>query len=153
MAGAVAERHQHTAVFRQQFRGVPVRRGHHRLAGAERVCQRARRDLRFVQVRRDVKVRRADELLEILEVHKLVVEDDVLLDLVLLGQDFETQPVRFTVLAQFVRMGGAEDDVDHLGKLGQNLGQGIEYVLDALVRRKQAEREQHHSALPRRIGP
>ena len=113
----VAERHQHTAVVRQQFRGVPVGRGNHRFARAKRVGQRARRDLRFVQVRRDVKVRRADELLQIFKVHELVVEDDVLLDLVLLGEHFEAQPVGFAVLAQFVRMGGAQDDINDVGKL------------------------------------
>ena len=141
---SVAERHQHAAVFRQQFRGVPVRCGHHRFAGAKRVGQRARRDLRFVQVRRDVKVRRADELLEVLKIHELVVEDDVLVDFVLLGENLEAEPVSFAVLPQFVGMGGAEDDINNLGKLRQNLRQGIEHVLDALVRRKQAEREQHH---------
>ena len=115
--GGVAEWHQHTAVFRQQFRGVPVRRGHHCFARAKRVGQRARRDLRFIQVRRDVKVRRANELLEILKVHKLVVEDDVLVDFVLLGENLQAEPVRFAVLPQFVGMGGAENDVDHLGEL------------------------------------
>jgi hypothetical protein len=41
----------------------------------------------------------------------LVVEDDVLLYLVPFGEDLEAEPVGFAMLAQFVRMSGAEDDV------------------------------------------
>ena len=144
--GCVAEWHQHTAVFRQQFGGVPVGRGDHGFAGAKGVGQRARGDLRFVQVRGDVKVGRADELLEILKVDELVVEDDVLVDFVLLSENFETQPVGFAVLPQLVGMGGAEDNINNLGELRENLRQGIEHVLDALVGRKQSEGEQHHPA-------
>src|SRR6516162_10142090 len=40
-------------------------------------------------------------------------------------------------------MRGAEDDINHLGELRQNQRQGLEHVLDTLVRRKQAEREQN----------
>ena len=96
----VAERHQHPAIVRQQFRGVPVWRGDHGFAGAECVSQRARRDLRLIEVRRDVEVRRADELLEILQLDELVVEDDVLVDFVFLGENLEAEPVGFTVLPQ-----------------------------------------------------
>ena len=53
----VPERHEHATIFRQQFRGVPVRCGNYCLAGAERVGQGTRRDLRFVEVRRYVKIR------------------------------------------------------------------------------------------------
>jgi len=43
-------------------------------------------------------------------------------------------------------MGSAQDDIHHLGEFRQNVRQGVEHVLDALVRRKQAERQQHHPA-------
>ena len=50
------------------------------------------------------------------------------------------------MLAQFVGMGGAQDNVNHLGELGHDLRQSVQHVLDALVGRKQAEGEQHHLA-------
>ena len=95
---------------------------------------------------REVKVGRADELLEFFEFDEAVVEDDVLLDLVLLGQPFQAEPVGFALLAHQVGMGGAQHDVNHVGKLRQDLRQRLEHVLDSLVRREQAEGEQHHPA-------
>ncbi len=100
-----------------------------------------------MEVRRYVYVRRTDELLEILQVYELVIEDDILVDFVLLGEDFQAEPVRFAVFPQFVWMCGAEDNVDDFGELRQNLGQRIEHKLDTFVRREQAEREQHHPPL------
>ena len=43
-------------------------------------------------------------------------------------------------------MGGAQDDINNVGKLRQNVRQGVEHIFDPLVRRKQPEREQHHPA-------
>jgi len=90
---------------------------------------------------------RANELFEFVEFHKTIVENDVLLDFVLLGQPFEAQAVGFTLFAQLVRMGGPQHDINHVRKLGQNARQRVEHVLDAFVRRKQPERQQHHPPL------
>src|SRR6266511_3186171 len=106
------------------------------LGVAERVGQGTRRDLRFVEIWRYVKVRGADELLQSFKVHKLVVEDDVLLDLILLGKDFEAEPVSSTVLAQFVGMSGAQDNVNNVGKLLQNMRQSVKHIFDPFVRRE-----------------
>src|SRR5216683_6784909 len=95
----VAERHQHAVVFRQQFYSVPVRCRNYHFARTKRIGWRARRDLRFVEVRRDVKVCSADELLQIFKFYEPVVEDDVLLEFVLFGKDFEAEPVGFAMLA------------------------------------------------------
>ena len=103
----VAERHQHAAPVGQQLGRVPVGSRDHGFARAKRVGQRARGDLRFVEIRRDVQVRRADELLELIEFHEPVVEDDVLLDFVPLGEAFESQTIGFALLAQLVRVRGA----------------------------------------------
>ena len=140
----VAEGHQHSALFRQQFGGVPIRRRDHGLARAKRVSECPRRDLRFVEIRRNVEVRRANELLQFFEFHEAVVEDDVLLDFVLLGQDFEAETVGLTALAQLVRMRGAQDDINNVREFRQNLRQSVQHMLNSLVRRKQPEREQHN---------
>ena len=125
---------------------MPIRRGHHRLAGAEGVGQRARGDLRLVQIRGEVKVRRPDELLELFEFDEAVVEDDVLVDLVLLGQPFQADPVGLAVLAHQVGMRGAQHDIDDVGELGQDFRQRLEGMFDSLVGREQAEGEQHQPA-------
>src|ERR1017187_124748 len=123
---------------------MPVGRRNNRFAGPKSIGQGSRGYLRFIQIGCDVKVRGSDELLQILEFHEAVVEDDVLFDLVLLGKKFQTHPVGFAVLAQFVRMRGAQDNINNLWKFLQNIRQRIEHAFDALVRRKQAEGEQHH---------
>ncbi len=40
-------------------------------------------------------------------------------------------------------MRGAQNNVNDIGKLSQNIGQSVEHILDSLVGRKQAEGEQH----------
>ena len=142
----IGEWDQDAAILRQQFRRVPIGRRNHCFARAKRVGQRARGDLRFVQVRRDIKVGGSDKLLQILKLHEIVVKDDVLLNLIFLGEHFETDAVGFAMLAQFVGMSGAQDDVNHFGKLGNDLRQCVEHVLDAFIRREQPESEQHHLA-------
>ena len=66
--------------------------------------------------------------------HEAIVEDDVLLDVFLFGKDFEATPVGFAVLAQFVGMGGAQNNINDIRELGQNVRQGVERIFDPLVR-------------------
>jgi len=101
---------------------VPVRRGNNRLAGAKHVGQRARGDLRFGEVRGDVKVRGADKLLQVFKVYEAIVEDDALFQFVLFGENFQAEPIRFAILAEFIGVGGAQDNVNNLGKLRQYFG-------------------------------
>ena len=70
-----------------------------------------------------------------------VVEDDVLPDAEIACHPFEAEPIGFALLADEIRMRGAEDDVDDVGKLANDLRQRLERVLDPFVRREQAERE------------
>jgi hypothetical protein len=105
----IAERHRHSTVFGQQFGSVPVGCGNYCFASTKCVGQCARCDLGFAEVRSDVKVCRADELLQVVKLYELVVEDDVLFEFVLLGKDLEVKPVGFSMVAQFVRMGSAQE--------------------------------------------
>ena len=129
----IAERHEHAAILGEQLRRVPVRRRDHRLARAERIRQRAGGNLRFVQIGSEVQVGHANELLQLVQLDETIVEDDVLLDFVFLGQPFEAQPVGFPLFAQQVGMGGAQHDIDDIRELRENLRQRIEHVLDPLV--------------------
>ena len=126
---------------------MPVRRRDDRLAAAERVGQRARGDLRRVQVRRHVDVRRPDELGQLVQLDEPVVEDHVLLDPQVPGQPLQAQPVALALLADQVRVGRPQDDVDEVGELLEDLRHGPEHVLDALVGREQPERQRHQPAL------
>ena len=50
------------------------------------------------------------------------------------------------MLAHQVGMGGAQHDIDDVGKLGQDFRQRLQHMLDSLVGREQAEGEQHQPA-------
>ena len=111
----IRERNQYSAPLRKQFRGMPVRRGDHRFARPERVGQRARRDLRLVEVRSDVNVRRAYEFLEIVEIDELIEKITFLSTLFFLASISRLRPVSLAVPAQFTGMGRAEDDINDFG--------------------------------------
>ena len=83
----------------------------HGLPGSERVGEGAGGDLGLVEVRREIEVRGADEFLEFLELDEAVVEDELLLDLVLLGQPFEAEQLRLPVFAHQVG-GRPPEDAD-----------------------------------------
>ena len=101
----------------------------------------------LVEVGRDVDVRRADELDELLQADEAIVEDHVRFHALLLGQPLQRQPVRLTFVLEDVRMRGADDDVDGIRIAGHDRGQGRDDGFDPLVRREQAEAEQHGLAL------
>ena len=139
----VAERHELAAFRRQQFRRVPVGRGHHGVARAERIGQRARSDLRFGQIRREINVRRADEPHQFLQLDEAIEEHDVLLHAEVFGQPLQAQAVSLALVAQQIRMRLAQHDVNDVGKFPDDVRQRPQRILDALVRRQQSEREQH----------
>ena len=141
MALRVPKGHQNTAVFRQQFRGMPIRGRNHGLTGAKRVSQRARRDLRLVKVGRNIEVRRANEFFQFLEFDEAVVENDVLLDLVLFGQDFQAETIGLPALLQLVGMRRSQDDINNVREFRQNLRKSVQDMLNSLVGRKQPERQ------------
>ena len=73
----IFERHDHASVVRQQLFRVPIRRGDYRLSCAQRNGQRAGNDLRLLPVGRDVDIRGADMLNQLLGAHKAIDEDQV----------------------------------------------------------------------------
>ncbi len=130
----IRERHQHTAALVEQFLGVPVRRGDHRLACPHAVRERAGDDLRATQVRREVQVRRPDAFDEFLLAHETVYEDHVRIDAAALRTPLEREPVQFAVTLLHVRVGGAQDDVHDLRMGFDDARERIDDVLNALVR-------------------
>jgi hypothetical protein len=74
---------------------------------------------------------------------KPVVEHDLLPHAELLSEPFEPEAVALAVVAHQVRVRGAEDEINRVGKLFENRRHRADHVLDALVRRQQAECQQH----------
>ena len=148
----IPERDQDAPAVGQQFLGVPVGRGHHRLARAEHIGQGAGGDLGLVEIGGEVDVRGADEILEVLQGHEAVEEDDVLLDPAVLGQPLQAQPVAFAFPRHQVGMGGPQHQVDRLGMPLHDLRQRLDDVFEALARPQQAEGEQHLAAFHAELG-
>ncbi len=143
----VAERHEHAAVPGQQLLGMPVGRRDDRIATTERITERAGGRLRFAEVGGDIDVRRADELLQLLDLHETVVEGDVRRHAQFLGKTLQAQPVGFAFRAHEVRMGCPKHEIDQIRMLPGDLGQRLNHVLDPLARGEQAEGQQHLLAL------
>src|SRR5262249_52000361 len=79
--------------------------------------------------------------------NEAVVKDDALLHAQLLRQTLEVESIRLALPAQDVRMRRSQDDVDHVGTLGQHLRKRLDDVLDSLARGKQSEGQEDHPAL------
>ena len=122
---------------------MPVGRGHHGVARAERIGQRARSDLRLGQIRREINIRRADEPHQFLQFDEAVEKNDVFLHAQVLREPFQAQAVSFAFVAQQIRMGLPQHDVNDVGKFADDVRQRAQREFDALVRREQAEGEQH----------
>ena len=139
--GGIAEGDEDTGLVGQQLRGVPIRSRDHRFAGAEAVGERARGDLGLVEVGGDVNVSRADVLAEFLVGHVAVDEADAVFHADAAGHAFELQAVALAFLADEVRMGGAEHNVNEPRVVADDVGQGSDDIFDPFVRREQAEGE------------
>ena len=71
--------------------------------------------------------------------HEAVVKNHASVDTEMPGSRLEHQPVRLTLTLDDMGMRRAEHDVDGLGMNGEDRGQRIDDVLDALVWRQQPE--------------
>ena len=147
----IVKRNQDPATVGQQLFGVPVGRRDDGLAAAEGVRQRSRRDLRRVQIGRDVDVGHADEFDQLVDLDEPVVEADVGLDAQVLGEPLEADSIAFPLLAQQVGMGCPQHDVDEVGKFAKDRGHRPQHPLDSLVGRQQTERERDELALDREL--
>ena len=94
----------------------------------------------------DVDVGGADELRHFLRADKAVVEDHLRFHSHFLGQGLQAGSIFVALAAQDMRMGRARHQVHHVFVFRQDLRHGLNYVFNALVRREQAEGEQHRFA-------
>ncbi len=137
--GRVAKGHQNAAAVGEQFAGMPIWRGNHRLAEPETIGQRARRHLGFIQIWRHINVGHRDEIEQRLLIDELVEKHHVILDAGLARMRHQALTIGFALIAYQVRMRRPEYDVNRVGPGFQNRGHGVDHDLDAFVRRQQAE--------------
>ena len=98
---------------------MPIGCRYDRLTRPYGIRERARNDLRRVEVGRNVNIRGADELNELLQADKAIIKYYLAFDSLFLSQPLQRQTVGFTLVPQNMRMGRANDEVNHVGMLGQ----------------------------------
>ena len=65
---------------------MPIRSGNHRFASTEKIRKRARGDLALLKIRGQINIRRPDKLLQILQLQKSIVENNMFLHPAILCQ-------------------------------------------------------------------
>ena len=148
----IAEGDKNAAVVGEQFPGMPVGGGDDGFAGAENVSERAGGDLGFVEIGGEVNVGGADEFFEVVSGDEAVVEDDVIFDAVVIGEALEGEAVAFALASDELGMGGAEDEIDDVGMLADDFGQGLDDVFDAFAGTEEAEGEEDFAAFDAELG-
>jgi hypothetical protein len=144
--GGIVEREEQAAAVRAHLFGVPERRADDGLSRAQRVRQRAAGDLRGVGVRDHVRVGHTEVLEQFRRADVVVVEPNVVIEAEV-GDDLaQAVDVAVALVAQDVRVRGAEDDVEHVRVLFDDRRHGGQGRLDALARAEQAEGQQHATA-------
>ncbi len=142
----VAERHQLPPPVGKQLAGVGVGGRDDGATRADGVGERPAHDLVAAVVRREVDVAGGQVPPQLLQVDVPVHEADVVLQPQLGHPRDQRLPVGVPVAAQHVRVGRAEHHVEHVGVLGDDVGQRVQDHLDALAGRQQAEGEQDPAA-------
>ena len=130
---------QDAPVLRERLLRVQVRRRDHRLARAQRVGQRAARDLVRVEVGRHVDVGGEQVLDDVLLVEVLVDEEHLVAETELVDELLQTVAVLLASLLEQFGVGLAGDQVERLGVAGHDRGHGLDRVLEALAGPDEAE--------------
>ena len=137
----VSPRDEDAAPVGEELLRVRIRRRDDGLSGADRVRERARRDLLRLEVGRDVDIGAGEKFGELTVAHEAVVEDHARRDAEALRAALEHEPIRLAVLLSHVRVRRAEHDVDGVRVSREDRGQRVDHVLDPLVRGEQSERQ------------
>lgn len=143
----ISPRDQDAAPVGEQLAGVAVRRRDDGPARAHRVRERSGRDLLRLEVGRDVDVRGGQVVGELALADEAVVEDHVRVHAEAARAALEHDAVRLAVVLLDVRVRRAQDHVDRVRVVPQDVRERVDDVLDALVRRQQAEGEDDRFAL------
>ncbi len=117
----------------QQFLGVPERRADHRLSIAERVGERAGRDLLAVEVGDQADVRGGERAGDPVEFGEFVVEPHVVGHPQIGRQLGQWLAVGLPLLRANVRVRGAQNEIHRVGDVADDGRQGADRGLDALV--------------------
>ena len=146
--GAVAERDDHAMAIGQDFVGVDIGGGDHRLAHRDGIGQRARRDLRRIDIGRDVEVGGLEIIEQVVFLDKGVDELDVVGDPQPRSLRDQAVAIRLAFVRDQIGVGGAQHDIEHAGVRAHDFGQRRDHRLDPLAGREQAEGEDNRAVLP-----
>ena len=124
---------------------MPVGGRDHRLAGTETISQRARGDLRLVEIRGQIDVGGTYEFAEFRIFHIPVHEHHIPLHSEVASELLERLAVALTIATDQIRMGGAEDDINDIRMLAGNLRKCPQGILDTLAGREEAEGQKHRT--------
>ena len=119
---ALAERHEQAAPVGQDFFGVEVRRADHGPAGCQGIRQGAAGNLVLSRIRGDVHVASLQMHQKVGKAEILVHKTHVLADAQRFGHLDQAFPVSLALMELDLRMGGADDQVDGLGKAATTRG-------------------------------
>ena len=144
----ITEVDQHAVPIGEDLGRVDVRRGHDRLAHADRVGQRAARDLRGVRIGRRVDVRRLQIVDQLVMLDEGVDEGDVVGDALLGRERLQLVAILLALACDEVRVGRAEHDVEQVGVALRHRGQCRDHRLDPLVGGEQPEGQHNLPAAP-----
>ena len=120
---------------------MPIGSRDHGLARSETICQRTGCDLGLVEIGSEIDIRRTNKLAEFGIFDVAVYEHHIPLHPQVACKLLERFSVTFSILAHKVGMRRAEDNVNNVGMLLNDLGQGSDGVLDAFSRREETEGE------------
>ena len=125
---------------------MPIRSAHDGFACSKCISQRARGDLRRVQIRSEVNICRTNKLLQLFIINKMIVENNLLLHAQFAGKLLQLIAVLLTMRCHQIRMRRTQDDVHHLRMLSQDCGHRADYMFQTFIWRQKAESEQHRLA-------
>ena len=117
----------------QDFLGVQVRGADHRPARRQGIRQSAAGNLVLARIGRNVHVAGLQVPQQVAKAEVLVDETHIRPDTQILGHLDQALAVNLAFLTLDLRVGGAHDQVDDLGKGGDDAGHGLNHVFQPLA--------------------
>ncbi len=144
----VIEIDQHAAPVGQDFGRMDIAGGHHWLAHADGIGQRARRDLRGVAIGGRVDVRRLQAIEQFVLFGEPVDKGDVAFDAQVARQGVKPVAIGFALMRDQVGMARAQHDIERVGVPRRDRGHRPDHRFDPLAGRQQAKGQDQPAILP-----
>ena len=107
--------------IRQQFLGIPVRRGDNGPTGSQGKRQRPTDDLSLRKIGGHIEIRHAKKFVQSAVVYVFVLKDHVFFEVKAPDLLLQSPPIRFAFSLEHIRMGCAQDNVQRIGNSRDDL--------------------------------